>query len=105
MLENLSRSKFAENVNSAFQLRNTAGQLLELELIECHEGIVRSDYENFALLFKGPRDVVLSQRIYELEHPLLGTFALFLVPVKQDDKGTYYESVFNRLIRQEPQQK
>jgi len=100
MLENLTKAMFAASVNSTFQLRTGAGQALTLELTECQDGVIRSDYENFALLFKGPRDVVLPQSIYELEHPALGTLALFLVPIKQDDKGTYYESVFNRLIRQ-----
>ena len=51
-------------------------------------------------MFKGPKTIVLSQRTYELEHPVLGKFPLFLVPVKQDTDGTYYESVFNRLIPQ-----
>jgi len=52
------------------------------------------------LLFKGPRTVVLPQQTYQMEHPVLGTLALFLVPVRQDDNATYYESVFNRLIQQ-----
>lgn len=99
MLENLTKSMFTENVNSTFYVRHGASQPLELALIECREGVAGPDYEHFSLLFKGPRAVLLSQRTYELEHPILGAFPLFLVPIKQDDSGTYYESVFNRMIR------
>ena len=100
MLENLTKSMFAENVNSTFNLRHETGQPLALELVELREGAPQSDYERVSLFFKGPRAVVLPQRSYELEHPNLGTFVLFLVPIKQDENGTYYESVFNRLTRQ-----
>ena len=100
MLENLTKSIFAENVNSSFNMRHETGQPLALELVELREGAPQSDYERFSLFFKGPRAVVLPQRSYELEHPKLGTFILFLVPIKQDENGTYYESVFNRLTRQ-----
>ncbi len=99
MLETITKSMFAENVNSTFHLQNETGQPLELVLIECREGVATSKYEQFSLMFKGP-NTALPQRTYELAHPVLGTFALFLVPVRQDINGTYYESVFNRLIRQ-----
>jgi len=99
MLENLTKSMFADNLNSAFRLESAANQTLELHLIECREGAATPGYEHFSLMFKGPRTIVLSQRTYELEHPVMGKFSLFLVPVKQDADGTYYESVFNRVIR------
>ena len=96
MLGNLTQSMFAENVSSAFHVRNQDGLPVSLELVECRAGAARADYEIFSLMFKGPRDTVLPQRIHEVEHPVLGTFPLFLVPVRQDHDGTYYESVFNR---------
>jgi hypothetical protein len=100
MLENLTKSMFAENLNSTFNLRRGTDQPLVLELVELREGAPQSDYERFSLFFKGPRSVLLPQRSYELEHPNLGTFTLFLVPIKQDENGTYYESVFYRSTRQ-----
>jgi hypothetical protein len=99
MLESPTKAMFAENVNSTFHLLHGDGQPLTLELIECREGIVSPDSELFSLLFRGPK-AALPQRTYEVEHPALGRFPLFLVPIKQDDNGTYYESVFNRLVRQ-----
>jgi len=67
MLENLTKSIFAENVNSSFNMRHETGQPLALELVELREGAPQSDYEQFSLFFKGPRAVVLPQRSYELE--------------------------------------
>ena len=32
-----------------------------------------------------------------LEHEKLGRFELFLVPVREDPEGYYYEAVFNRF--------
>jgi hypothetical protein len=100
MLENLTKSMLAENVNSTFTLRHGTGQPLALELVELREAAPQSDYERFSLFFKGPRAVLLPQRSYEIEHPNLGTFLLFLVPIKQDENGTYYESVFYRSTGQ-----
>jgi len=106
MLENLTKSMFAENVHSMFNVRHGAGQPqpLALELVELREGTPQSDYERFSLFFRGPRSVLLPQSSYELEHPNLGTFLLFLVPIRQDENGTYYESVFYRSTRQKAEQ-
>jgi hypothetical protein len=35
------------------------------------------------------------QQIYQVEHPTLGSFELFLVPVGPDEQGMCYEAVFN----------
>src|ERR1700756_1778383 len=54
MLEDLTKSMFAENVNSTFNLRHGAGQPLALELVELREAAPQSDYERFSLFFRGP---------------------------------------------------
>ena len=49
----------------------------------------------FTLEFAGPPPV-LEQRIYALDHPILGELELFLVPVGLDPDGSVrYEAVFN----------
>jgi hypothetical protein len=48
----------------------------------------------FSLVFRGPCDAVLPQRIYRLRHDSIGTFNLFLVPIGPDDAGMRYEAVF-----------
>jgi len=100
MIEDLTKSMFAENVNSTFNLREEAGQTVALELVECQEGTPHPKFEQFSLLFRGPRATLLPQRTYEVEHAKLGTFLLFIVPIKQDENGIFYESVFSRLLPQ-----
>ena len=100
MLEDVTKAMFAENVNSTFNLRPETGPPVPLELIELQAGTPHPKYEQFSLLFRGPRAVPLPQRTYEVEHAKLGTFLLFVVPIKQDENGIYYESVFSRSASQ-----
>ena len=100
MLEDVTKAMFAENVNSTFNLRQETGQPVALELVELCEGAPHPKYEQFSLFFRGPRAVLLPQRTYEVDHAKLGQFLLFLVPIKQDENGIYYESVFSRSIPQ-----
>jgi Domain of unknown function (DUF6916) len=52
--------------------------------------------EPFSLVFAGPADPRLEQRVYRLRHPDLGAFELFLVPIGYDpEDGLLYEAVFN----------
>jgi hypothetical protein len=53
--------------------------------------------ERFSLVFRGPRDTMLQQGTYQLQHNQLGVLELFLVPVGQDHEGLYFEAVFNRF--------
>jgi len=50
--------------------------------------------EPFLLLFSGPLEPFLEQHMYTLQHDELGMIEMFLVPVKQDENGYYYEAVF-----------
>jgi hypothetical protein len=46
------------------------------------------------LLFRGPRTPVLPQRIYRLEHAVMGPLEIFLVPIGPDAEGMRYQAVF-----------
>ncbi len=87
-------STFAEHLNSAFRLHHGPA-ITELELLEVSDGSTHG-HVNFSLLFRGPREPQLPQQIYPVEHDRLGRFDLFIVPVKRDANGLYYEAVFNR---------
>ena len=50
--------------------------------------------EPFSVVFRAPATPVLAQMIRRLEHPELGAFELFLVPIGPDDVGMRYEAVF-----------
>lgn len=51
-------------------------------------------HEQFSVYFLGPREPRLPQCTYALEHPVLGRFELFLVPVGEDAAGRVYEAAF-----------
>jgi hypothetical protein len=48
----------------------------------------------FSLVFKAATRRTLPQRIYRLEHPVLGVMELFLVPILPDPDGQRYEAIF-----------
>jgi hypothetical protein len=97
-IQNAVAATFAGHLNSTFRLLDEP--TTELELVEVFDGSTR-DHINFSLLFRGPLQPVLPQQIYPVEHAALGRFDLFVVPVKRDTHGLYYEAVFNRLIANE----
>ena len=49
----------------------------------------------FTLLFRGPPQFVLPQRIYRFEHDTLGELNVFIVPVGRTAAGVNYEAVFS----------
>lgn len=55
--------------------------------------------ETFSLVFHGPDNRFLPQRIYPFEHDRLGRFDLFIVPIGQKPGYIEYQAVFNRLIK------
>jgi hypothetical protein len=85
---------FESRLNSRFQV--TEGPV-ELTLVECkslpaHKGSIR---EPFSLTFRGPVEVFLPQRMYELRNEQTEPVAIFLVPVGRDAAGFLYEAIFN----------
>ena len=53
--------------------------------------------EQFSIIFRGPLGIFLQQQSYRMEHPQMGSFDLFLVPIRQDADGFYYEAAFARM--------
>ena len=70
---------------------------MELELIEISELKLHPQQEEFALEFRGPLNMFLGQGVHNFSHDQMGQFELFIVPIKQDEQGFYYEAIFNRL--------
>ena len=92
-----SHADFAAALHTKFGLRQDVSQPIELELIHVSQLQSASRQEIFSILFRGPLETPLAQRIYQLEHPHLGTLSLFIVPVGMNEQGYEYEAVFNRL--------
>lgn len=97
MLEDLTAQVFEPLVKTTFFLSDAEGNRLPLELAELKTGAPDSQVEHMSLLFRGPLEPLLAQKIYRIEHPETGPFELFIVPVGQDSSATLYEAVFNRL--------
>lgn len=100
-LEALDFPAFVAQLNSRFLLnpRHGAPQILELAEAEFIPGPNPPGLvEQFSLRFLGLAAQALPQDTYQFEHPRLGRFELFIVPVGLA-QGRYcrYEAAFNRL--------
>jgi hypothetical protein len=90
---------FAPAVGGAFVIEDA--DRLELVLLEARTvepGAPASAPDGsrnpFRLLFRGPHEPVLPQRIYRLEHDPIGQLEIFIVPVTRDRDGVHYEAIF-----------
>jgi hypothetical protein len=101
MLESFTVRTFSGHLGSTFRLHPESSDSLEVELVsatdlsESPDGKAAGRGRPFSIVFRGPGDVLLPQRIYRMEHPEIGAFDLFLVPIGPDEKGLCYEAVFN----------
>ena len=95
-LSQLRYATFAQQRNSVFQVSSSAAPALPLELVHAELHLSGPGAESFSLLFAGPREPVLVQATYSLEHAVIKRFALFIVPVKQNAQSVYYKAIFNR---------
>jgi hypothetical protein len=95
MLENLTKASFDPHLDETFRLVLEPANAFNLELINV-EGLAQHGHKRqpFSLVFRAAKEVVLPQRIYQLEHDTMGTLELFLVPIGPDQEGMRYEAVF-----------
>lgn len=105
-LSDLGYVQFSAAAGSTFHVSNGEGEPVPLKLVEIHQSKQRADGakcdESFSLLFAGPKNRFLPQRLYSFAHETIGRFPLFIVPVGQDAATFHYEAVFSRL-RASPQ--
>ena len=97
--EELTLALFEAALQTTFRVQTDAEAAVDLVLIEAtgsHMQGAGDGGENFSIIFKGPPAPLLPQRIYSLEHDIMGRFDLFIVPVGQDKTGIQYQAVFNR---------
>ena len=106
MPEPLTIQLFSGREQETFHL--TAGDIqLQVELVEVtpiEPSLSRSGdatqvvgrHEPFSLIFRGPNDSPLEQRMYPMAHDDIGELGhLFIVPIAADEQGRYYQAVFN----------
>ena len=100
MEASLTHEEFSKNANTKFQVQADENTHVELELIAISELKVHPQQEEFAVEFRGPLDMFLGQGVRNFSHDQMGQFELFIVPIRQDAQGFYYEAIFNRLRQQ-----
>ena len=98
----LTEAEFSKHVNTKFRVAGEQPLELELETVKGYLGKAHEQQgmERFSAFFSGPRERLLRQAVYVLEHEGMGTFELFLVPIGQDEQGSRYEAVFNYFKQQ-----
>jgi hypothetical protein len=101
----ITLAKFSQMLGARFRVGNRSGDSIELELVQVSPGgtIAKGganlpEYESFSLLFHGAQAGLLRQGTYAFEHPALGRFDLFIVPIAAENGLVQYQAVFNRLI-------
>ncbi len=100
MPETLTVEDFAAHLGQPFAIDlGTEVEPLVLTLIEAEPIETSQDLGErrapFSLVFRGPGEPALTQRIYPLDNETLGRLEIFLVPIGPDDEGMRYEAVFN----------
>ena len=101
MEASLTHEEFTKNANTEFRVVIDENTSVPLELVSVSELKLHPQQEEFALEFRGPLERFLAQGPYNLAHDQMGEFELFIVPIKQDSRGYYYEAIFNRLREQQ----
>jgi len=105
MQDNLTGANFAQHVDQTFNIIFDDHDPIPLRLAEVQMKQVlpmdarygQSPEERrppFSLLFKGPADLILPQRLYRFDHPAMGQFDIFIVPVGANAEAVSYEAIF-----------
>ena len=94
----LEQEEFSKHLNTRFRIQVNEGETVEAELTEVSELSVTARQARFAVTFRSPNQPFLGQGMRQFEHDQMGAFELFIAPFEQDDKGTNYVAVFNRVI-------
>lgn len=96
---NYSRANFEPHVGSRFRLRQ-GKQMLDLTLVNLTDyqpsrtAFKAKSTESFVLAFRTPKNLSRSS-MYQLEHPKLGTFDLF---ISRNGDRDYLTAIVNRIV-------
>ena len=97
MEASLTHEAFTQQAGTKFKVQVDENTGVELELAEVSELKLYPRQEEFTIVFRGPSNAFLDQGVRLFTHDHIGDFELFIVPIRQDEQGFYYEAVFNRI--------
>ena len=93
-------SSFQDHVNEVFGVsESTEGSSAPLELslksvTTWGPAVGEGQRQPFSIILHGPLEPVLAQRVYRFEHPAMGLFDIFIVPIGPAAGAMQYEAVF-----------
>ena len=71
---------FREALDTIFQVVHNPDPI-QVRLVEVSEEHIGGGFGQFSLFFHGPADEILPQGTYSFRHDVLGSLALFIVPI------------------------
>ncbi len=101
MLDKLTSGDFIPYLNQEFHIYYAEEEYLSVILTDVKDSKmppVRPDQrQGFSIIFQTGPDVkvMLRQHIFRVEHPQMGSYDIFIVPIGADANGRYYQAVFN----------
>src|SRR5687767_11617703 len=99
MAADLTAAEFSKHINTPFVVALGPDAQVDLDLIEVKNYAGnpgdQDGMERFSLFFKGPTQPILPQRLYSLDHDVMGVIDIFLVALAPQADGARYEAVFN----------
>lgn len=66
-----------------------------IKIVDCLSRQAEQSRQPFSVVFATARADVFEQKIYTLNHPVMGEQPIFLVPIGPDENGMCYEAVFS----------
>lgn len=104
-LYNITRTMFTQNLKTKFGVSLSGSKLTTMTLVEVNDLNQPSTMNNgttnrdcYSLVFSDRSNRTLGQNTYNIEHPTLGKFQLFIVQGGQNGSETRYTGVINRVL-------
>jgi hypothetical protein len=98
-LQDATAPLFLQHLNTSFAVRSADGTCVRLVLAEVSERPVTNNVEQFSLIFHAPACAALRDGTHVFQHPVLGEFNLFIVPVGPPNlRRTVYQACFSRHL-------
>jgi hypothetical protein len=92
-----TKEQFSHQINGTFHATAPNGREFEMSLTQFQDILDSETQETFTLTFCAPSDIEPEQGTYAVSNAVVGEQAIFLVPVRRDESGLYFEAVYNRF--------